>query len=210
MTLLECVPVFAIGDLTKNDMMRQSADTSIKARQVSLVVSGDEATALQLAERKGTLRLLWRNPQDLTRHNTKSITDNLLTELRGIERNSPPVTGSEAKPQERPPVAVVKAPQQPPKDVRQFLAEPGPAVATPVAVEPEPKATPEKPMWEIKVYVGNDVQSYPFELAEPASSKANDTNAKAAAGLIEKFGWKLPWTANGASNDAVAAPAQAL
>jgi hypothetical protein len=100
--------------------------------------------------------------------------------------------------------------------VRQFLAEPSPAVAAPVAApvvaeaEPEPQPEPDKPMWEVKVYVGNDVQSYPFELAAPVSAKSNDANTKSAGNLLEKFGWKLPWTTNGASNDATAAPAQAL
>jgi len=213
MTLLECVTVFAIADQTKNDMVRKTDNNSLKARQVSLVVASEEANALSLAERKGQLRLLWRNPLDLARRNTKAITENLLTELRGLDGGAvdrPPSEESEMASTEKP---IVEAPAV---DVHQFLEK----VTAPIA-EVKPKIAeavlPPKELWEVKVFVGNEVQTYPFELpsaAKPASGEAateSAPQASASGGLLEKFGWKLPWTAQKSTSEGSKTPStQAL
>lgn len=192
MTLLECVTVFAIADQTKNDMVRRTDNNSLKARQVSLVVASEEANALQLAERKGQLRLVLRNPMDLVRRNTKAITENLLTELRGLDGGPGLPTNDEA-PSEEPKTETTAVAAAPPADVHGFLAEPTPK-QTVVEVKPVvEKAPAPKEQWEVKVFVGNEVQTYPFEL--PTTESNEGAPQADAGGLLEKLGWKLPWTA---------------
>lgn len=201
MTLLERVSIFAIGEFTKNDMVRKSADNqSVKARQVSLIVNYEEANSLVLAERKGQLRLLWRNPTDMELHNTKAITEGLLTELRGLDQGSRPAyeQSENAVAEESKPEPVAETPRQ---SVQSFLAQPTQPVQ--VAVAPV-KAPNPKDVWEVKVYVRNDVQSYPFEL--PSAKK--DEAAGEAGGFLKNFGLSLPWQTQGAKQDQTTDSAQ--
>jgi pilus assembly protein CpaB len=213
MTLLECITVFAIADQTKNDMVRRSGDQNIKARHVSLIVTSEEANALALAQRKGQLQLALRNPMDLTRRNTQAITENLLAELSGRSDDAGVEQGNDAESRS---VEVAEAPKQ---DVHQFLAQSA-QPATPVeaaAASAEPVAE-ETPKWEVRVYVGNEVQTFPFEL-EAATAPVNEDAKEAAqpkvesasAGkLLEKFGWSLPWAKESQDGAKSAQKVQAL
>ncbi|MBX3441057.1 MAG: Flp pilus assembly protein CpaB [Planctomyces sp.] len=208
MTLLECVTIFAIADQTKNDMAKRTDTNAVKARQVSLIVEYDQANWLVLAERKGQLRLLWRNPLDTAIRSTRAVTDNLLSELRGLDtgsRERPLYGESDEAPPESPVIAA--EPEQKP-DVQQFLAQPAP-----VAVEPQPAADPSRPTWDVKVYVGNDVQSYAFEMTEAKKNEeaaGASTTSTNSGGLLDRFGWSLPWTARKAPTEEPAATNQAL
>jgi pilus assembly protein CpaB len=200
LTLLECVPIFALADQTKSDMARPDAN-SIKARQVSLIVDIKEANAISLAQRKGVLTLTLRNPMDTARRNTKAMTEDLLNELRGLDKSQP--TATEQVAQQPAPVA-----EQPKQDIHSFLAEPVKPVevkAEPVAAKPESN----KDMWEVKVYVGNDIQTYAFEVPKKPELKdakqdkeASLPTGRSAGELFEKFGWSLPWAAKPESSDA--------
>jgi pilus assembly protein CpaB len=208
MTLLERVVVFAIGDLTKNDMARKTADNqSVKARQVSLIINYEEANSLVLAERKGQLRLLWRNPTDMELHTTKAITEGLLTELRGLDMQGdrPAYEQSEnARAEEPKPEQVAEAPKQ---SVTTFLAQATPPVQAPVT---SVKPVDPKEMWEVKVYVRNDVQSFPFELPSAHKDEAQPlpSAAEGAGGFLKTFGFSLPWKSQGAKADGTAESAK--
>jgi pilus assembly protein CpaB len=200
MTLLERVAIFAIGEFTKNDMVRKTDSNSVKARQVSLIVNYEEANSLVLAERKGQLRLLWRNPTDTELHNTKAITEGLLTELRGLDHGARPAyeQSENALAEESKPEPVAEAPRQ---TVQTFLSQPTPSVQ--VAVAPAVKAPNPKDVWEVKVYVRNDVQSFPFELpsAEKDEASALPSASGTAGGFLKNFGFSLPWKSQGAKTD---------
>lgn len=196
MTLLERVDVFAVQDKTKGDRLQSGDNSKVNARQISLVVKPEEVNWLQLAQRKGQLGLVWRNPLDKAMQNTKDATEKLLADLRGLDQSDrPEVGGEKTKPVEPTPV---KAP-----DLSSFLDASKNAIAnvpTPVKL-PEPvKAVP---MWEVKIYKGNEIQAYPFELTDgapkikPAEKAVEKTStpakaASAAVNLLESFGWSLP------------------
>jgi hypothetical protein len=72
-----------------------------------------------------------------------------------------------------------------------------------------------KEMWEVKVFVGNEIQTYPFEMPSTGQSATGGPSENApqasAGGLLETFGWKLPWaTQKPASGGAKSATTQAL
>ncbi|HVJ67160.1 MAG TPA: Flp pilus assembly protein CpaB [Caulifigura sp.] len=204
MTLLERVEVFAVADQTKGDRIKTGDNSKVNARQVSLICEPEQVNWLLLAKRKGQLELLWRNPTDTARSMSKTATDQLLADLRGLDNYSKNAS-EEHKPQ---PVAetkpVVAEPKPATPDVSAFLDNTKTEVAA--APKSEPVAAPEKPKtpaWEVKIYKGNEIRSYPFELTEDSkkdsSARKAETKpaesakaASAAANLLESFGWSLP------------------
>ena len=120
---------------------------------------------------------------------------------------------SSTKTRRKPPEPKPAAP-----DLSEFLNATKTAIASLPKPAPAKEAAPEKPVtatWEVKIYKGKDVQSYPFELTEEqnkndAARKADASPAKsakveeAAASLLKSFGWS-PASTVGA--DPVAAPA---
>jgi pilus assembly protein CpaB len=201
-TLLERVDVFAVQDKTKGDRQTSGDNSKVNARQISLVVTPDETTLLALAQRKGQLGLVWRNPLDKTVNTSKSHTEQVLAELRGKDQDARPEVGGE-QPSEKPTTAEVK-PAAP--DLSSFLDATKTAIAS--LPKPAPSATPVavKPaseVWEVKIYKGNDIQAYPFELtkeksknepAQKADSKSASPAeaASAASSLLKSFGLSLP------------------
>ncbi|HVJ66591.1 MAG TPA: Flp pilus assembly protein CpaB [Caulifigura sp.] len=203
MTLLERVEIFAVADQTKGDRTKSGDSSKVNARQISLIVAPEQVNWLLLAKRKGQLELLWRNPTDTARSMSKTATDQLLADLRGLDNYSR--TSSE-EPQPQPELTAAAEPKPPVPDLSSFLNQAKEAVATLPKPTPAPAAETDKsktPAWEVKVYKGNEIQSYAFEVndgsnkndpARKAESKPAEPAkaASAATNLLESFGWSLP------------------
>jgi len=202
-TLLERVDVFAVQDKTKGDRISSGDTAKVNARQVTLLVTPEETNLLALAQRKGQLGLVWRNPLDKIVNTSKAASEQLLAELRGTDQSERPEVGGEKIPE--PPKAMVEMKPATP-DLSSFLD----ATKTAIASLPKPAAKPApvveapvKETWEVKIYKGNDIQSYPFELTEEkskinparkAESKPAEPEkaASAAASLFQSLGLSLP------------------
>ncbi len=202
-TLLERVDVFAVQDKTKGDRLSGGDGGKVNARQISLIVVPDEMNLLELAQRKGQLGVFLRNPLDKTVNTSKAATEKLLADLRGTDGNNRPEVGGEGREEMAPPPPVIEMKPATP-DLSSFLDATKSAIASlpkpapvPAKVE-EPKAT-----WEVKIYRGNEIQSYPFELTEETrqdstTRKAEDAPARPAksaastTNLLQGFGWSLP------------------
>ncbi|QDT55319.1 hypothetical protein Pan44_33620 [Caulifigura coniformis] len=211
-TLLERVDVFAVQDKTKGDRLATGDNSKVNARQISLVVTPEEVNWLALAQRKGQLGLVWRNPLDKTLQTTKAATEKLLSDLRGLDGQNRPEVGGPEMPEE-PKSVVQEKPAAP--DLSSFLESTKAAIPSPPKPAPVPEKT-EVATWEVKVYKGNDIQSYPFELtkeeAKNEPEKKTDSEsaepakaASAAANLLKSFGWPLPSTSVKAEPEAVPA-----
>ena len=202
-TLLERVDVFAVQDKTKGDRISSGDNSKVNARQVSLVVTPDETNLLALAQRKGQLGITWRNPLDKTVNTSKAASEQLLAELRGKDTNERPEVGGEQSPERPTPVTETK-PAAP--DLSSFLDNATKAIASmPKPAAPAPAAPKSADVWEVKVYKGNEIQSYPFEITQEASKnkpaqKAETKSAEpakaasAASDLLKSFGLSLPST----------------
>jgi len=220
-TLLERVDVFAVQDKTKGDRLSSGDNSKVNARQISLVVTPEEVNWLALAQRKGQLGLVWRNPLDKTLQTTKAATEKLLSDLRGLDGQNRPEVGGPETPEEAKPV-VQEKPATP--DLSSFLETTKTAVPNPPKPALTPVPVPEKTevaTWEVKVYKGNEIQSYPFELtkeeAENDPAKKADSKpaepakaASAAANLLKSFGWPLPSTSVKAESEAAPAGSPTL
>ncbi len=206
LTVLERVDVFAVQDKTKGDRLSSGDSGKVNARQVSLVVTPEETTLLALAQRKGQLGLVWRNPLDKTVNTSKAATEQLLADLRGTDNENRPEVGGEApQPEVKPAPAPVQETKPAVPDLASFLDQ-----ARKVVVEtPRPapasvvETRPATPTWEVKVYKGNQIQSYPFEVSEGAANdeaqqKAEKRveppakSASSAVDLLQSFGISLP------------------
>jgi pilus assembly protein CpaB len=197
-TLLERVDVFAVMDKTKGDRISSGDNSKVNARQVSLVVTSEETNLLALAQRKGQLGLVWRNPLDKTVNVSKAASEQLLSDLRGSDQNERPEVGGES-PEKPTPVVKPAAP-----DLTKFLDATKNAIASlPKPAGPAPVAEKPADVWEVKIYKGNEIQSYPFEMTKEASKnnpaqKAETKPAEAAkavsaaSNLLQSFGLSLP------------------
>jgi pilus assembly protein CpaB len=203
-TLLERVDVFAVQDKTKGDRLSSGDTSKVNARQVSLVVTSDETTLLALAQRKGQLGLVWRNPLDMQVNVSKTASEQLLSELKGKDHGDRPEVGGEQSP-EKPTPVVEKKPAAP--DLSSFLNETKNVIASlPKPATPAPAAVKPADLWEVKIYKGNEIQSYPFDMTQEASKnkpaqkaekKAADPAKAASAAttdLLKSFGVSLPST----------------
>lgn len=85
MTLLERVQLFS-----DPGSIRGPNRTNLTQQKVSLVVDYEEANAVVLAERKGQLRLLWRDPQDETLRVTPQEREQVINELGGLNHQAAP------------------------------------------------------------------------------------------------------------------------
>jgi pilus assembly protein CpaB len=197
-TLLERVDVFAVQDKTKGDRVSSGDTGKVNARQVSLVVTSEETTLLALAQRKGQLGLVWRNPLDKQVNVSKNASEQLLAELKGNDHGPRPEVGGEQSPEKPTPVVAAKPPAP---DLSQFLDVTKTAIAAlPKPAVPAPAVARPADVWEVKIYKGNEIQSYPFEdkdksnPAQKAETKSADPAkaASAASDLLKSFGFSMP------------------
>ncbi len=189
-TLLEAITVFATDNQTQN---QASSTQESRTKVVSLLVDPEQASYLTLAQRKGKLTLVWRNPTDDEILEYGGVNEDLLEELRGTVgtgsdfshfdfndsdfRGLPVVQDEGAALEESRIVAAeepVAAPVKP--TVTEFLdnQETAGMVATPVSVEPAAApAPPPPPMWTITIYSGSSRNQTAFEI--PVEGKQDST-----------------------------------
>ncbi len=205
LTLLERVDVFAVQDKTKGDRLSSGDTSKVNARQISLVVTPEEVNWLALAQRKGLLGLVWRNPLDKTVQTSKSATEKLLADLRGLDGNARPEVGGESDEGTKQPKPITEVKPAAP-DLSSFLDATKSAIAS--LPKPAPVAAPVKTdveTWEVKIYKGNEIQSYAFEMTEGSKKDSparkadikpaeSGKSASAAANLLQNFGMSLPST----------------
>ncbi len=188
-TLLEAITVFATDNQTAN---QASSTQESRTKVVSLLVDPEQASYLTLAQRKGKLTLVWRNPTDDEILEYGGVNEALLEELRGTVgpgtdfshfdfndpefRGLPQFTQNEGALVEEPQVTAVEEPvaEEPAPTVTEFLdnQETAAMVATttPVAVAPAPSPPP---MWTITIYSGSSRNQTAFEI--PVEGKQDST-----------------------------------
>lgn len=203
-TLLEAITVFATDNQTAN---QGTSSQESRTKVVSLLVTPEQASYLALAQRKGRLTLVWRNPLDDEILEYGGVNEALLDELRGtvgpgtefppfFDINDPELQGlpqvvqDESASEEQPsPPAVTEADADAPTKVGSFLDEQevSPIVAgnTPVSIEPSaPAAAPEPPpAWTVTIFSGTNRMESAFEIpVESIDDGTTTTEAPLHAG----------------------------
>ena len=189
--LLEAVDVFATEAKTReNTVEKDSKEKTIKS--VSLLLTPEQVPYVKLAQAKGTLSLMLRNPLDDEVVNTKRVDESLLEELNdsvgsdghmmfgsdeGMGETIPTAAPLDVAPEG--PVAVAPTQTETVQDFAQRNSVPDSSAAgqTPAA----PAAPPVDPnAWTVQVYRGNSVQ---------AVSVTDDTKKEAStlSGWLGKF-----------------------
>ena len=156
--LLEYVTIFATGNKTENS---GGKDGDSQVKNVSLLVTPEQASFVYLAERKGELSLVWRHPADDEQVQVGSIDERLMEELSGTaDRNAQYAFGGYGNPLE-------DGPSQQPQ-VSNFLSEqatPEPEVKEEPQVEIA-QVDPDKPMWKMQIFIGDELEEVQLELPE--------------------------------------------
>jgi len=165
--LLEAVDVFATEAKTRENTVEKDAkEKTIKS--VSLLLTPEQVPYVKLAQAKGTLSLMLRNPLDDEVVNTKRVDEALLEELNdsvgsdgqmlfSSEDNTGDVHPTSAPADVAPdgPVTVTPMPGETVQDFAKRNQQPDPAAG--VAVQPA--APPVDPnAWTVQVYRGNTAQ----------------------------------------------------
>lgn len=170
--LLEAVDVFATEAKTRENTVEKDAkEKTIKS--VSLLLTPEQVPYVKLAQAKGTLSLMLRNPLDDEVVNTKRVDEALLEELNdsvgsdgqmlftsedgGGEIHS---TAAPADVAPDGPVTVTPMPGETVQDFAQRNQHPDPAATVSGTPVPQPAAPPVDPnAWTVQVYRGNTVQA---------------------------------------------------
>ncbi len=170
-TLLEYIEVFAAD----NQRSAEQADTKdVKAKNISLLVTPQQAEIIKLASDKGQLDLILRGKGDSEFVANNGIDESLLEELSsGL--NAAPKPEASSSPE---PAPVTIATQH---NIQSFLGGfeyPGEKVKAPVVEEPAAVQLPEPepvPTWKVQIYSGEDLIEQQFPLPEDASEQARKT-----------------------------------
>jgi len=153
--LLEYVAIFATGNQTENSGGKEQ---QAQMKNVSLLVTPEQASYVYLAQRKGELSLVWRHKADDEQVQVGAIDEHLMEELsgtadRGARSRFRQGLGDEDE--DEPQVAT-------------FLSQ---QVNEPVQKESEPeptlelaKADPNKPMWKMQIFIGDELKEVQLEL----------------------------------------------
>ena len=157
--LLEYVPIFATGNKTENSGDKKEGGASVK--NVSLLVTPEQASFVQLAEKKGELSLVWRNKADDEQVQVGAIDERLMEELQGTaDRGAGPFMYG-ASEGEGPPGE---------QHVGMFLDEQAEEKPEPKVEKPEPKVevalndTPDVPTWRMQIFHGDNLEEIDLEL----------------------------------------------
>ncbi len=161
-TVLEYIKVFAA------DSMRDPQGTGtpeIKAKNISFLVTPEQAQVLKLAEDRGNLHLSLRSITDTKPMHVATFSERDLDGTSGIGEADPD-DGSKTE------------------DVREFVAreEQSHAAEPEEAIAAEP--VPEKQMWTIHIYAGGEHREEQVELPEEAAAAAA---TKPFEGWLNKF-----------------------
>ena len=188
--LLEYVEVFATGDKTAS-RVGENKDSN-RVQYVSLLLTPEQVPFVVMAQRKGTLSLVWRNRADDEIVQTKGIDEKLLEELKGsvgIHDSNVPLYGrryggdfadtddSDSSTTDT---------KQDTKPVSQFLND----TMDNSASQPTVTNLPPAPMWTVQVYEGNEPVEKQFEIDETPKNIES-----AVQGLLKSF-----WGSNGSSS----------
>lgn len=170
-TLLEYVEVFATGNKTVTD---GSKDKDGQVKNVSLLVTPEQANYVYLAERKGELSLVWRNISDDEQVQVGAIDERLMDELSGtIDKGAfgdyaSPYGSSSEDGASEPTLSAWLTQQEPPGAQPEPAPEPEPPTITIAQAEPE---KPPVPTWKMMIYAGEHAETVEFEL--PAEDGAS-------------------------------------
>lgn len=171
-TLLEYVEIFATGNKTVTDGKK---DNEGQVKNVSLLVTPEQANYVYLAERKGELSLVWRNVADDEQVQVAAVDERLMEELSGtVDKNSYGAYGS--------PYGIPSEDIQPTPAVDSWLTQQEPVATQPApqpVQEPKPqtitiaKAEPRvstTPTWKLVIFAGERAETVEFELPEETAS----------------------------------------
>ncbi len=171
--LLEYVSIFATGNKTENSGDKEESGAA--AKNVSLLVTPEQASYVQLAEKKGELSLVWRNKADDEQVQVGSVDERLMEELQGTaDRDAQFRYGQNFG---ESPYDVASQPEA----VGSFLTEQ--AEPTPVQPKPEPQVEvalnseePITPKWRMQIFRGENLEEVDLELpVEETPPVADDT-----------------------------------
>lgn len=163
-TILQNVKIFAADNIRRGTVKSGDA-TEINAKNISFVVTPDEANLLMLAESRGQLTMALRHHGDATVVETKQFDDRVFDRGRILAGGVP----SETEP--------VAAPADGPngKDFKKFLEG---RSATPAGTD--------NPKWKLTIFEGNQPREIEIELpkepTEPTVPTEKLDSASAGAG----------------------------
>lgn len=179
-TILEYVKVFAADNHRSGDLT-SSEQREIKAKNISLLVTPDQANMLMYAQSKGELTLALRRTDDDSKSHAKVFDDSLFekddaSRTAGIN-NKKKKSRKDKQRRDR-------KPAKKREDVRTFIAK----VKTP------PKKVvkkTERPKWKVLIYSGDQVSEQEFELPLPKQTKTKSklTTTSAAGGQKRRGTW---------------------
>ena len=170
-TILEYVKVFAAdnhrsGDLTSTEQQE------IKAKNISLLVTPDQANMLMYAQSKGELTLALRRTDDDAESHAKVFDDSLFEKDDSSRTARIDDKKSSRLKEERKVVKHVRKS----KDVRSFIA----------AVKAAPRKVvikkTQRPKWKVQIYSGDQVNEQEFELPLPKKPAAKSSLTTSAGG----------------------------
>lgn len=161
-TVLEFIQVFA------TDNLRVGSDpetTEVQAKNISLLVSPEQAALLAHAEKLGTLHLSLRNKTDDEPVKPADVDDAQLENLSPLFVEEP---------MERQPTPPVQPPE-PKQTFTDYVTNGAPA--------PQLEAEPAKKTWKVRIFVGEEERVQEIELPdEPADQLAEAGTGSGASG----------------------------
>ncbi|MEX1097776.1 MAG: Flp pilus assembly protein CpaB [Planctomycetales bacterium] len=131
-TFLEFVEVFATDSVRSVD---KTSDAEIKSKNISLLVTPEQANLVQLAQSEGQVNLVLRNKDDLDPAKAKTADSRLFGDTR--------VTMGRIEKEEAPPRSVTRT-----QEVATFLDQ--------NTVEPPPVPVEVKPTWKLRIFEGGE------------------------------------------------------
>lgn len=163
-TLLEHVELFATGNQTVTDGHKEKES---QVKNVSLLVTPEQASYVYLAERKGELSLVWRNIADDEQVQVGAVDERLMEELSGtIDKGSVGDIGSPYGTEDvatEPALSTWLTQQEPVTTQPEPTPEPLPPTITIAKAEPE---KPPVPTWKLMIYAGENAETVEFELPQ--------------------------------------------
>lgn len=183
-TILEFIEVFATDNVLAYEDAGDSAE--IDAKNLSFLVTPEQAAILKLAESKGELHLALRHKYDEAHVDVSLIDETFFEEATGSERG---LNDLADEGEQGPLMSELEGADT--DGVREAIAAelaqtepPQPETTAPVEIEP---IEPEQPMWTVMVYAGEDVleQQVPMPLDENGLTEEEAALAEREAKLAE-------------------------
>jgi pilus assembly protein CpaB len=179
--LLEFIEVFATGNKTASD---SSKDSEQKIKNVSLLVTPDQAPYLKLAEKKGTLSLSWRGRDDDELVNVGAVDEKLMQELQGtLDKDQHGMPSYSMFGQHDPEDGDAQQPGLAGwiDEQKQATAEAEAAAAAAAAQQANQLAAvdPTKPMWKMEIFHGDERLLVEMELPEDETAESTDPKTEA-------------------------------